>query len=128
VRFTGKLPSHELWRAMGGARVAVQPSSQDSFGMFPLEAMAAGLPVVYCRAPGSAVSELVRDGVEGCAVEPDVEALAAALARLLDDEAARARLAAAARARAAEYDWDVLAARVEAFYAEVLGWARGAGC
>ncbi|HVF61453.1 MAG TPA: glycosyltransferase [Thermoanaerobaculia bacterium] len=128
VRFTGKLPSGELWRAMGGARVAVQPSSQDSFGMFPLEAMAAGLPVVYCRAPGSAVAELVRDGVEGSAVEPDAAALAAALARLLDDEPARARLAAAARARAAEYDWEILAARVEAFYAEVLGGARGAGC
>ena len=65
---------------------------------------------------------------KGSAVEPDAEALAAALARLLDDEPARARLAAAARARAAEYDWEVLAARVEAFYAEVLGGARGAGC
>jgi glycosyltransferase involved in cell wall biosynthesis len=120
VRFTGKLPSHALWRAMGGACVAVQPSSQDSFGMFPLEAMAAGLPVVYCLAPASAVPELVRDQVEGLAADPEPEALAAALGRLLDDPAARGRLAAAALVRAREFDWKVLAARVESFYEEVL--------
>ncbi len=124
VRFTGKLPSNALWREMGRALVAVQPSSQDSFGMFPLEAMAAGLPVVYCHAPASAVPELVRDGVEGLAADPEPEALAAALGRLLDDDEARARLAAAALARAREFDWDVLAARVESLYEEVRARLR----
>ncbi|HEV2844165.1 MAG TPA: glycosyltransferase family 4 protein, partial [Thermoanaerobaculia bacterium] len=66
VDFRGHVEANtEVWRNLGRARVAVQPSEREGFGLFPLEAMAAGLPVVYCESPESAVPELVRDGVEG---------------------------------------------------------------
>jgi glycosyltransferase involved in cell wall biosynthesis len=120
VRFHGTLASGELWREMARAEVAVQPSSQDSFGMFPLEAMAAGLPVVYCQAPDSALPELVREGLDGHGVAADPEILAATLGRLLDDPAERARLAANARERAAEYDWDRVVLKAEAIYESML--------
>jgi len=123
VVFHDNLPSDALWREMARARIAVQPSSQDSFGMFPLEAMAAGLPVVYCLAPDSALPELVRDGVEGYGVAPDPAALADLLARLLADPATAARLAASARLRAAEYDWDHVVLQAEALYESLLGSA-----
>ncbi|MFL6232631.1 MAG: glycosyltransferase family 4 protein [Thermoanaerobaculia bacterium] len=105
--------SEEVWRHLGRARVAVQPSEREGFGLFPLEAMAAGLPVVYCESPESAVPELVRDGVEGVCAAPDPAALAAALDRLLTDEAEWNRLRANALERAAGYDWDEVARRIE---------------
>jgi len=121
VDFLGRLPEPEdVWRRLGAARLAVQPSRREGFGLFPLEAMAAGLPVVYCSSPDSAVSSLVRDGIEGVEVAPEPEALAAVLARLVRDDDARARMATAAVARAADHDWDAIAARLEGVFAGAL--------
>jgi glycosyltransferase involved in cell wall biosynthesis len=115
VSFRGHVDtSEEVWRELGRARVAVQPSAREGFGLFPLEAMAAGLPVVHCESSESAVAELVRDGLEGIAAPATPEGLAAALGTLLADEPRRQRLAAAARARAASYDYDAIAAQFEA--------------
>jgi len=107
--------SAEVWRELGRARIAVQPSAREGFGLFPLEAMAAGLPVVYCASSESAVPELVRDGVEGIAVAAEPTALAGALAALLapQGEEERQRLSRNALVRAAQYDWDEVARRVE---------------
>lgn len=119
VVFRGKLPLvSDVWLEIGGARIAVQPSGREGFGLFPLEAMAAGLPVVYCASSESAVSELVRDGREGVRSHPEPEALAAVLAELLSPRGAqrRAELGRAAAARAEAYDWDSVAARVEELY------------
>jgi len=114
VSFRGHVAtSEEVWRELGRARIAVQPSAREGFGLFPLEAMAAGLPVVHCESSESAVAELVRDGVEGVAAPAEPTALAAVLSTLLTDEPCRLRLAAAARARAAEYDYDAIAAQFE---------------
>lgn len=65
------------------------------------EAMAVGLPVVSTDLP--AVAELVTPEISGLLVPPDDEdALADAMARLLDDAPLRARLGAAARAAVVE--------------------------
>jgi glycosyltransferase involved in cell wall biosynthesis len=114
VDFRGHVEtSEEVWRHLGRARIAVQPSEREGFGLFPLEAMAAGLPVVYCESPESAVPELVRHGVEGICAAPEPAALAAALDRLLTDEAEWRRLRGNALERAAGYDWDEVARRIE---------------
>ena len=114
VEFRGHVAtSEEVWSELARAKVAVQPSAREGFGLFPLEAMAAGLPVVHCESSESAVAELVRDGVDGIAAPAGAEALAAALAALLADEPRRARLAASARARAVEYDYGRIAAQFE---------------
>jgi glycosyltransferase involved in cell wall biosynthesis len=115
VEFAGRLPSGDaVFAAMVEARIAVQPSSREGFGLFPLEAMAARLPVIYCTSPESAVAEIVRDGREGLAVEPTAEALTTAIVRLLRSEEERKRMAEAARRRAEEYSWAAVAARAEA--------------
>jgi glycosyltransferase involved in cell wall biosynthesis len=112
VIFTGKLPDADaVWRVAAGARIALHPSAREGFGIFPLEAMALGLPVVFCPEPGNAVAELVRDGQEGLAVAADAASIAAAAARLLDDQDLWRRCSAAARHRAAEFDWTTVAAR-----------------
>jgi len=120
VRFLGHLPTNEdVWRSLGRAKVAVQPSSREGFGLFPLEAMAAGLPVVYCESAESALPELVRPGLEGLCTAPEPQALAAALARLLGDETEREQLAQGARTRSEGYGWEAIAARLENLFLEL---------
>jgi glycosyltransferase involved in cell wall biosynthesis len=114
VEFRGHVEtSEEVWRHLGAARIAIQPSEREGFGLFPLEAMAAGLPVVYCESPESAVPELVRHGVEGICAAPAPAALAAALDRLLTDDEEWSRLRRNALERASGYDWDEVARRIE---------------
>ena len=89
-----------------------------------IEAAACGLPLVTCDAPGC--REVVTDGVDGLLVPPrDAGALAAAIARLLDDPALRQRLGSAARAKAlAEFDERIVIEQTLAVYRELL---EGAG-
>jgi glycosyltransferase involved in cell wall biosynthesis len=74
------------------AELYVLPSRREVFPMALCEAMAAGLPVVAMEyRPG--VREIVHDGVDGIVVPgEDAAALAAAMARLMDDEDERRRL------------------------------------
>jgi glycosyltransferase involved in cell wall biosynthesis len=70
-----------------------------------LEAMATGVPVVASRL--SAIPEAITDGETGLLVPPgDAEALAAAIARVLQDRALAERLIAQARRRI-ETDFDI---------------------
>lgn len=129
VAFCGHVDgSIELWRRIRAAKIALQPSSREGFGIFPLEAMALGVPVVYCPSADSAVGELVRDGVEGLCVEPDAHALAHAIGRLLDDESLRARLGRGGTERAREFGVSSVGRRMEGLLAELArlsGSARG---
>ncbi|KAB2912405.1 MAG: glycosyltransferase [Hyphomicrobiaceae bacterium] len=89
VRFLG-------WRTDRGALlrtadICVLPSRWEPFGTVMLEAWAAGTPLVAAASQGPAV--LIEDGVNGLLVPvDDVEALAAAIQRLIDDPALKARL------------------------------------
>lgn len=121
VTFHGHLRSNdEVWRRMGSSRIAVQPSSREGFGLFPLEAMAAGLPVVYCESSESALGELVHAGVHGVCTPPDSISLAVALRRLLDDPPEVQRLAENARTHARRYDWSSVAAEMETAFLSLL--------
>ncbi|MFC3076318.1 glycosyltransferase family 4 protein [Shinella pollutisoli] len=76
----------------------VAPQRWEGFGLTPLEAMATGVPVVATDV--GAFAEIVATGEEetGVVVPPgDLDAVAEATARFMDDDARR--LAAAARAR-----------------------------
>ena len=73
------------------ARVMLLPSDAESFGLAALEAMACGVPVIGTAAGG--LPEVVEDGVEGF-LRPvgDVEGMAAAALRLLEDSGGLAEL------------------------------------
>lgn len=97
VEFVGPLPHGEVLDLYGTAALVVAPSVASSDGRkegIPtvlLEAMAAGVPVIASDLAG--VGELVRDDVTGLLTRPgDVESLAAAIERLLDDAELRCRL------------------------------------
>jgi len=100
---------------LAGASVVAAPSVYEGFGYPPLEAMAAGVAVV-ATAAGS-LPEVLGDAAD--LVPPgDVDALAAALARVLDDAAHRAELIARGRARAASFSWEQCAKAMVALYEE----------
>jgi glycosyltransferase involved in cell wall biosynthesis len=88
------------------AAVVAVPSHREGFGVVCAEAMAHGRPVVAGAVGG--LLDLVVHEETGLLVPPrDVEALRAALHRLLDDDELRARLGANARRRAEEkLSWD----------------------
>jgi glycosyltransferase involved in cell wall biosynthesis len=105
VRTPGYLPQPDLARVVAGAAAVVVPSWYEGFGLPALEALACGTPVVAADLP--ALREVLGDQAE-LAPPGDPAALAAALARVLDDpggEPARA----ARRARAAGFTWEACA-------------------
>jgi len=75
----------ELDDLMTRASCLVSPSSRDGHGMVVAEAAAFGTPVVVCRHPDSAATELVSDGVNGAIAESAAaEQIADAIARVLE--------------------------------------------
>jgi glycosyltransferase involved in cell wall biosynthesis len=121
VKFYGRLPDiADMWRVLAGARIAVQPSAREGFGLFPLEAIALGRPVVTCEAPDNAVGAIVRHNIEGFCTAAEPQALAATLENLLDDEVLWRRMSEAAQRRAAIYDWPAIAGQIEAFFLNLV--------
>lgn len=100
LHFLGK--RSDVPALLAGATMAVVPSVwAEAFGLTVVEAMAAGVPVIASRTGG--IPELIEHGTSGVLVEPNDEiSLAREIARLRDDDPLRARLGAAARARARE--------------------------
>lgn len=107
------------------ATVFVQTSRHEGFCLPVLEAMAAGCPVITTDSDGN--MDFCRDGVN-CVIVPqdDDAALAAAISRLFDDPAERARLSAAGLETAARYTWPVVLNSVADFY-EGVARAGSAG-
>jgi glycosyltransferase involved in cell wall biosynthesis len=103
VRFLGWVSTGELDDLYAAADLFVFPSLYEGFGLPVLEAMARGVPV----ATSGRASLVEVAGDAALMFEPEDEAsIAAALEKLLADDALRERLRAAGRARAAEFTWE----------------------
>jgi alpha-1,3-rhamnosyl/mannosyltransferase len=117
VLFTGYVTDEELRALYTSCRLTVYPSLYEGFGLPPLEAMACGAPVVASRIP------VIEETVGGAAllVPPtDAGELAAAVARLLEDDAARGLLVAEGFARAAQFTWERTARLTLEIYRSVM--------
>ncbi len=91
-----------LAAAYRGAAALVYPSLYEGFGLPPLEAMAAGTPVIAIRA--SSIPEVCGDAA--LYADPgDTTGLAAAITTVLGDPARRAALVTAGQARVAMFGW-----------------------
>ncbi len=100
ITVSGAVDDAALGAAYAAADLFVLPSRYEGYGIVYAEALAHGLPVVACNV--GPVPELVGEEA-ALLVEPgDVEALSGALDPLLEDDALRDRMSAAARRRAGE--------------------------
>jgi len=118
--FHANPPQGALAALYSGCDIYLCPSWDEGLGMPPMEAMACGAALVTYDNGGC--RDYARNGATALvAPRRDVEALAAALARLATDEALRARLAAAGAAHVTTaFDWERAASRLEALFRESL--------
>jgi glycosyltransferase involved in cell wall biosynthesis len=102
VVLTGYVSEGDLPALYTGALCFAYPSYFEGFGLPPLEAMRCGAPVLTGNQ--TSLPEVVGDA--GLLVDPfDIDALARALARLIDDAALRAELRSRGLRRARAFDW-----------------------
>jgi glycosyltransferase involved in cell wall biosynthesis len=118
VIFPGFVPAEELPWWYRAAELFVYPSLFEGFGLPVLEAMACATPSITSSV--SSLPEVAGDAAVLVAPE-DTAALAAAMARVLDDPALAARMRAAGLRQAARFPWTRTARETVAVYRAVLG-------
>jgi glycosyltransferase involved in cell wall biosynthesis len=106
VEFPGWIPREQVYDLYARAWAFVYPSRFEGFGLPVLEAMAAGIPMACSNVEPMAT--LAGDAALMFHPE-DVEAIAAAMSAITDDETLRARLTDAGPRQAAKYSWEATA-------------------
>ncbi len=102
IRLLGYTDDHTLDALYAKAAALLFPSLEEGFGLPVLEAMTRGLPVIASNT--SALPEIA--GEAAVLLDPqDVEGMAGAARRLLEDDAWRAEWSARGRARARQFTW-----------------------
>jgi glycosyltransferase involved in cell wall biosynthesis len=115
MRLVGSLPREEIRELLGQADLFAMPTLADTFGVSPIEAMAAGVPVVVTSAAGCA--DLI--GPLGAKVVPprDVIALRDALVDTLDHPVTQSNVAGALRSYCGS---EAVGMRLDAIYRSVV--------
>ena len=117
VRFVPPVAQAELARWCAAATLVAVPSYNESFGLVAVEAQATGTPVVAAAVGG--LTTVVRDGHSGLLVDGhEPGAWASALARVVEDDALRARLSAGALTQARQFSWERTAESVLEVYGQ----------
>jgi len=118
VEFVGEQLDLVPW--LSAADLFLLPSSQESFGLAALEAMACGVPVVASRVGG--LPEVIEDGVTGFVCDPDdVDGMAERGIEVLSNQTRKTEIGEAAiKDVRRRFDDDVIVPQYEAYYEEVL--------
>ena len=115
VRFVPPVTQAELAVWCAAATAVAVPSYNESFGLVAVEAQATGTPVVAASVGG--LRTVVDDEVSGLLVDThEPRDWAAALRRIVDDQALAGRLAAGALVKARDFSWERTAERTLAAY------------
>jgi glycosyltransferase involved in cell wall biosynthesis len=123
IRFAGELSDDDMPTVYSMADVSVAIPPRDGMPVALLEAMACETPTILCRLPR--YEEIVQHEESTYFVEPDPEALAAGIIRLLDDSRLRGRIVEQGRRIVAEQaDLDEQAAIVERRYRALAAATR----
>ncbi len=124
VRFLGKQDAVEEILAV--ADLFLIPSSNESFGLAALEAMACEVPVISSNAGG--LPEVNIHGVTGCVADVgDYEAMAAHALMLLEDESLLRQYSHNALMQARKFDISIVLPQYEAYYEKVVSRFMASG-
>lgn len=124
VRFLGKQDAVEEILAV--ADLFLIPSSNESFGLAALEAMACEVPVISSNAGG--LPEVNIHGVTGCVADVgDYEAMAAHALMLLEDESLLKQYSHNALMQARKFDISIVLPQYEAYYEKVVSRFKASG-
>jgi glycosyltransferase involved in cell wall biosynthesis len=115
IEFLGRLPDHQVEQLLSDCRALVFPGEED-FGIAPLEAQAAGRPVIAYAAGGAL--ETVVEGVTGLLFQ---EQTAESLAEVVAAFDAAAFDSAAIRRHAERFDRESFKTKLSAFVDEQVG-------
>jgi len=117
ARYVERPTDQAVNELLNQATIFVQTSVHEGFSLPSLEAMATGAAVLCTDADGN--RDFCHDGENCLIVEPSIQAVTAAMRRLLDDPRLRAELGAAARRTALRYGWAQTTDALEAFLEQV---------
>jgi len=121
--FAGYLRGEPLAAAYASADLFVTASKTETLGLVVLEAMAAGCPVVACRAGG--IPDAVEDGVTGFLFEPsDKSGLVNTVQYALAHQEERASIRLRARADVERYSWLGSTDQLRRYYAQAIADPR----
>ncbi|MEP6719354.1 MAG: glycosyltransferase family 1 protein [bacterium] len=113
IILTGYVPESDLPALYSGALCFIYPSYFEGFGLPPLEAMKCGAPVIVGNK--TSLPEVVGDAA--LMIDPfDVNAIAAAIQKVISDSDFRSELRVKGMQRAKQFDWKETARRTLAVY------------
>jgi glycosyltransferase involved in cell wall biosynthesis len=118
VRFTGMVEYAHLADYLAAGDAFVTASITEVHPLTVIEALASGLPVMGIASPG--ISDTIIDGENGFVSSDDLASFSAKLSRLVAEQGARQRMAAAARRSAEMYAIESTSAILEQHYARLV--------
>jgi glycosyltransferase involved in cell wall biosynthesis len=119
VTFCGWLQGPEKTSVLRNASLLALPSRQENFGLCVLEALSQGVPVLV--SPEVNLAEEIKRAGAGWISAVDKSALAETLASALSNEEERIKRGAAGKKFSQNFEWDVIAEKLEDMYVSLAG-------
>ncbi|MCP4228840.1 MAG: glycosyltransferase family 4 protein [bacterium] len=118
IIFTGNIPAGELPRYYKHADLFLFPSLYEGFGLTPLEAQAAGIPIIASNT--SSMPEVLGEGA--ILLDPDdEEAWAEAAIKIIEDNELKENLVALGISNAKVFTWERTARGTLSVYSSIVG-------
>ncbi|MDH4211197.1 MAG: glycosyltransferase family 4 protein [candidate division WOR-3 bacterium] len=124
IEFTGFVSEDEKYRVYRSARIVVQPSIKEGWGLTAIEAQSCSTPVVSANSPG--LREVVVHGQTGFLYEyGDIAEMAERIIELLDDKKKWTRYSSAAKHWARQFSWEKSARMFEEVLRKEIDFNEG---
>ena len=112
VHFLGYIDHAHLPALLHSADIFIRPSRSEGMGNSFIEAMAAGIPVIGTAVGG--IPDFLTDGETGFVVEVDSpQSIASAVRQVIENPTQTQRIVEKAKELSTQYDWDMLAVRMQ---------------